>query len=459
MSEHRPDWYGRLKQGPFRDRTFTEEDMKEIGRIARNGGSRRGSNVWMYAASVLAVASVFALVIAIQPTGWFGTEPSLTMPTATPQATLQPTEEPKPLVGDFYVRGETGMYTVPNTYTKEAAVYKATPGMPLKVLDTSDGYAKVTQNRKTGWINAWYLTRDKEEQSVVAVEPYLMFVGERLTMSVNPEEAEPSGLEADSGKVVKVVKEFKDWVGVEIATYDHPYGGELWLRKGELIDWDPAKAIEGVVRQGAVIKDENGKEIEVPWYHSVIIEGKAGEGRYRIRAEGGVTALIKEGDFVPNPFIAENEFRRMLLSSITENWLMTTQEAEGYERYAASRNESLLVRLSPIEVFRYYVQAQLERDEETMYALLIQDEGHDVPDYETYKKDISQDSELAQRTWQMWERLRMGYRLGQEIEQVESDHALIRITPMFGGTGEEVLGFQLLRNKAGVWKVAWMPMQ
>jgi SH3-like domain-containing protein len=456
MSEHRPDWYGRMKAGPFRERTFTEECMKEIGRKARDGGRRSRSGMWMYAASGLAVASVLALVLVLQPVGWFGTKPSMTMPTVTPQATPLPTEGPKPMVGDFYAKGETGLYTAPNPHTKEAAVFTVKTGVPLKVLDISGGYAKVNQDGNAGWMNAWYLTKEKDEAPVDAVEPYLMFAGSAVTMSVNPEEMEPSGPEVAPGKVVKVVKEFQDWVGVDIVTYDQPYGGELWLRKSELMDWDPALAMEGVLRQGAVIKDISGREIEVPWFNSVFVEEKMANGRYRIRSEDGVAGFVDGRDFVPNPFIAENEKRRLLLSAMTENWLMTSEEIKGYERYAASRDENLLRGLSPIQIFRYYVQAQLNRDEKTVYALLIQDEGFTVPDYDTYINEISNDTGLAQRTWRLWDRLMMGYRLGEEVE---SGQATITIRPTFGGTVEDVRGFQLLRNKAGIWKVAWLPMQ
>ncbi|MBN2981398.1 hypothetical protein [Cohnella algarum] len=44
MNEGNPDWYGRLKGEPFRERTFTDEHMNRIESLAgRKGAAHAGS--------------------------------------------------------------------------------------------------------------------------------------------------------------------------------------------------------------------------------------------------------------------------------------------------------------------------------------------------------------------------------------------------------------------------------
>jgi hypothetical protein len=308
-------------------------------------------------------------------------------------------------------------------------------------------------------VNDWYLTRDKDETAVNAVTPYLMLVMNPVAFSLSPMEDVPTGFKLSAGKVVRVIKEYADWVCIEIVTYDQPYGGEFWLRKSELMDWDPALAKEGIVREGADVQDSKRDPAQLNSWNSVIIEEVMEDGRYRIGAAGGFVGFIQSQDFIPNPFLSDSEFRRLLSSQMTWTWHMTSEEIIEYEKFAASRDEELLRDLSPIEVFRYYVQASVENDWETIYALYIHGPDHGVPDYESYMSEVPDDTETLLRGLQLWERLKLDYRLAEEVEQTEKDHALIRIIPFDGGTKEDEKGFQIIRNEAGIWKVGWLPMQ
>jgi hypothetical protein len=470
MKESKPDWYERMKTGPFRERTFTEERMKEIGRIARSGGDERRYRGWIVASGVGLIAVVLALVLVLQPVHWFGEMPTVVAPTGTseptitpqPSATQQPTPtaDPKPLEGDYYVLGETGAYAEPNGWTMHKPEYPVKPGVPLKVMDSVNGFALVEQEgSRLGWVNDWYLTEDKEESAVTTVTPYLMLVMNPVAFRLSPMEGVPAGFKLGAGKAVRIFKEYREWVCVEIATYDQPYGGEFWLRKSELMDWNPGLAKEGILREGADVRDNEGDPIQLGSLSSVSIEEVLEDGRYRIRAAGGFVGFIQAQDFIPNPFLSGSEFRRLLSSQMTWTWHMTSEEFIAYEKFAASRDEELLRGLSPIEVFRYYVQASLENDWETIYALYIHDSDHGVPDYESFMSEVPDDTETLLQSWQLWERLKLDYRLAEEVEQAEEGHALIRIIPFGGGTKEEEQGFQVIRNEAGIWKVGWLPMQ
>lgn len=465
MKESRPDWYEQMKTGPFRERTFTEERMKEIGRIARSGMGEKRYRGWLVASGVGLIAAVLAMVLVLQPVHWFGEAPAdiseqtaAPQPSATPQPT--PTEEPKTLEGDYYVVGETGAYAEPNGWTMQKPEYPVKPGVPLKVLDSVNGFALVEQEgSRLGWVNDWYLTRDKDETAVNAVTPYLMLVMNPVAFSLSPMEHVPTGFKLSAGKVVRVIKEYADWVCIEIVTYDQPYGGEFWLRKPELMDWDPALAKEGIVREGADVRDSEGDTAPLNSWNSVIIEEVMEDGRYRIGAAGGFVGFIQTQDFIPNPFLSDSEFRRLLSSQMTWTWHMTSEEIIEYKKFAASWDEELLRDLSPIEVFRYYVQASVENDWDTIYALYIHDPDHGVPDYESFMSEVPRYEETLLQGWQLWERLKMDYRLAEEVEQTEEGHALIRMIPFDGGTKEEEKGFQIIRSEAGIWKVGWLPMQ
>lgn len=138
-------------------------------------------------------------------------------------------------------------------------------------------------------------------------------------------------------------------------------------------------------------------------------------------------------------------------------WLPASQEQEElYARYAEEQDEELLRGLAPLDVFRFYVKASESKDLSTQYALYIKDPGYEVPSYKTFINDISRDQDALDRSGQIWGQLQAaGYGLREEID---GDHALIR---MSNGSGkpEEDKGFQLVKNRGGIWKAAWMPMQ
>ncbi|MDQ6418820.1 hypothetical protein RB620_05140 [Paenibacillus sp. LHD-117] len=457
MSESRPDWYERMKTGPFRERTFTEEKRRRISELANHDRKRPGLRGWHWAAGA-AAAVLLVLFVSLRQPSWFGDDPVVSVPNPVPSE-AQPTPSESPQSKVKYVKGETGAYAEPDSFTMHEPEFLVEPGVPVEVKESAGGFARVEQAGRAGWVNEWYLTSDGEERSVVAVEPYLMLVGKPVAFRFNPHEPEPSGFELASGKVVRVTKEYEDWVCIDMITYDQPYGGEFWVKKTELDAWNPTLAKEGVLRQGAIVLGEDGGKIELSAFNPIVVQEKREDGRYRIGAAGGFAGYIEESDFVPNPFLAESEARRLLSSAMQERWLLTAEEMEQYGQFAANHDEELLRGLSPIQIFRYYVQAQEAGDHETAYALFIDDPDHGVPSYESYKNDLSRDQQGVERTWQLWAKLKQGYTLKEEVELTEEDHALIRISPVGGGTSEEVYGFQIVRNDAGIWKVGWMPMQ
>ncbi|RIX51500.1 hypothetical protein D3P08_16445 [Paenibacillus nanensis] len=448
MNEHKPDWYDRMKQGPFRERTFTDERMDDILRQARSGTAGRLVKGWHYAAGFAAVLILFFVIYTQQP-AWFGSQTNA--PAASPDVTLPPVSEPPPTEEPesqvYYVKGETGAYPAPEYHTMEPPAFTVMPGMAVKKKGAAEsGFVLIEADGREGYVYEWYLTKDAGERTVQTVEPYVLLVGEPLKFRMHPEEAEPSGFTLHAGKVVKVTKEYEDWVCFDMITYDQPYEGEKWVKRSELAAWDPAKATEGKLRPGADVYEGKMIPAELPADDVIYLKEKLEGQTYQIQSAGGFTGFILYQDFVPNPF----------LPATASNWLLTPSEVREFEAYSQIKDDEQLRLLKPLDVFQYYVYAQELNDAETVYALYMKDDGYELPDYETYTNDLSRDPAERERTLQLWEKLKMGYSVKEEID---GDEALIRITPVNGGSPEDTKGFRLVRNADGIWKVAWMPMQ
>jgi len=191
--------------------------------------------------------------------------------------------------------------------------------------------------------------------------------------------------------------------------------------------------------------------------YSILYE-KAGntsfKNRYYDMDEGNMkeTLYTWQGDkFVRT----ECEGCGMSVPAEAEQWVLSKETEELYSRFAEKKEDELLRGLSPLDVFKFYVKASEASDYETQYALFIKDSDHEVPSYKTYINEISRDQEALDRAKQMWAELKESYGLTEEIED---DQALIRISNG-SGNNEEDKGFQLVKNKDGIWKAAWMPMQ
>lgn len=160
----------------------------------------------------------------------------------------------------------------------------------------------------------------------------------------------------------------------------------------------------------------------------------------------------------PEP--AENE-------NLHEGWVLSPQQLELYETFTRQPNDALLKGLEPVDIFKWYMRAVLLGDFDVVYALFIQGSEYAVPSREEFLNGVAGDPEGVQRGKVQSKTLEQNYRLEQRME---GDAALIVMTlngkqnpkDEVAGLGvvlEDQKGFGLTRNKEGVWKVNWMPMQ
>lgn len=287
---------------------------------------------------------------------------------------------------------------------------------------------------------------------VEKVEPYLLLVNKPIVFSLFPEEQTPSGFELSTGKVVQVNGRFGNWLRVNIITYDTPYPGDKWLLESDLAEWDPAKAKEGLLNPGVLVYDEEGKvKEEQITLLPLQIDGEVG-GRYRIYAAGGYTGLINKVDFIPGPFL--NFIDQSEGEQDDSAWLMSEDEVQAYAEFAKLKSDDLLKDLEPIVIFRYYVFASTTGDYKTQYSLYMKDEKYELPDLESFLTDIQADPTEPGNTKKFWEKW-----LNSQLEQkINGDSAYI-VVSSGKGNPEELLSFGLTRNKEGIWKVNWLPIQ
>lgn len=116
-----------------------------------------------------------------------------------------------------------------------------------------------------------------------------------------------------------------------------------------------------------------------------------------------------------------------------------------YQEYAIDKNDERLRGLSPLEIFQLYVKAELEGDYETQYWLYIQDkESLQVETVKQYVNDVKK---------QGTEPLITEHVNNPLLKEVYPDekHAYIPL--------EDGLSFGFTKDRNGIWKVNWLPLQ
>ncbi len=132
------------------------------------------------------------------------------------------------------------------------------------------------------------------------------------------------------------------------------------------------------------------------------------------------------------------------------NFKLTEEESEAYERFALDHNNEYLKGLSPISIAKLYIQAQLDSDYHTKYALYTSREDHQMWTLE---------EELEKAEGDMLSTGALLDSLGwvQEGEFIVDDgiSGHIEFTDEYGN----VRGFNMIRDEDGIWKVTFLPIQ
>lgn len=469
MNGPKPDWYDKLKSEPFPRKPFTMDDIYSIEqkvsesaprrRLRKPGFPVRRRTLPVLAAVLLCLAAaafLFRGELAPAVTkAWSG----FMKPTEPPQATVPPVQQE---TGTFYLKGDVTVVSEPVAFGDEETDTTVNSEKPVTVLEKRNGFVKIGEKR---WIPEWYLNKDADkrlkevrlsqfltERPVVTVEPYYGVIATGVNFSLYPGEPKPSGGVLKYGRVVQVIRDYQDWVCVNVFSYDgRKYAGDKWVPKQNVGVYDSSGVQEGLLKEQVEALSPTGTPAYLSRGGKIVIEGET-DGLYRIRSTTGFTAKIHKSDFLPNPFLGLDR-----KEDTDPQWYFTQEERLGrYESFANTRTDDSLKGLEPIDIFRYYVMASEKGDWETVYALLIKGSGYATPSREQYLTDIGREPDADKQAKQKWDALRKDYTLYQETS---GDSAYIVMTKRGSASVEDKKGFSLTRNKAGIWKVSWPPMQ
>ncbi|HYK73434.1 MAG TPA: hypothetical protein VEV44_10020 [Pseudoneobacillus sp.] len=114
-----------------------------------------------------------------------------------------------------------------------------------------------------------------------------------------------------------------------------------------------------------------------------------------------------------------------------------------------------LTDLTPFEVFQLYWYAEEQKDYEKQYALFI-DDPNQVPVFASLKDYLDAANKSINQYFQKDVMERIKHRSKENPlreELIDDTHANIIISE------EEGIGFGLLKNQEGIWKVKWLPLQ
>ncbi|MFB7816253.1 hypothetical protein ACFC0X_19015 [Paenibacillus chitinolyticus] len=471
MNGPKPEWYDKLKSGPFTRKTFTMDDIYRIEQKtaqSAQGGRVRKLTIPKRRRTLPVLAAVFLCVAAAAFLFRGELEPAVTKawsgfvkPTEPPQETVPPLRQE---TGTFYLKGDATVVSEPEAFGGEE-VGTVNSEKSVTVLEIRNGFAKIGEKR---WIPEWYLNKDADkrlkevrlsqfliERPVVTMTaPHYGVIVQGVNFSLYPEEANPSGGVLKHGRVVQVIRDYRDWVCVNVFSYDgRKYAGDKWVPKANVGVYDSSLAQEGLLKNPVEAKAPAGAKPYPTPGAKILIEEEV-DGLYMIRTDTEYTAKINKSDFLPNPFLGLER-----KEAIDPQWYFTQEEMlNRYDDFTKTRTDDRLKGLEPIDIFRYYVMAAEKGDWETVYALLIKGSDYATPGREEYLSDIGREPDADKQAKQKWDALRKDYTLYQEIS---GDSAYIVMTKRGSGSSspEDKQAFSLTRNKAGVWKVSWLPMQ
>ncbi len=211
----------------------------------------------------------------------------------------QPIVLPLPEAVSMTVRpaGEYFLYPGPD------AVFLALPqamvqgGSIVEVLETGGEWVHLRSGDYDGWLPKWYLKGADEEPVRENVMDYLI-LKEDMQGLLYP--GGPGIVDLEKGKLLKPLKEWKDWYFAGIIVYDIPAVQCAWVPKDALLPIGEMEPREGFLHEGTEVYGYDSFEANgpvnpeiLPYTMSVFVR-KEKDGYIAVDAAGGWTAWTKK---------------------------------------------------------------------------------------------------------------------------------------------------------------------
>lgn len=139
-------------------------------------------------------------------------------------------------------------------------------------------------------------------------------------------------------------------------------------------------------------------------------------------------------------------------------FMLSSEEQLVFDQFKVSKDDTLLIDLEPISIAKLYIEALLNKDYETQYALYYTEdlgEGGMGWTLEEYLKIPEKDRGTEDFIYKSLTPLANG-----EFIQTEEDFGYIKYERVEEGSSEAInMGFQMKRGENNIWKVCFMPIQ
>jgi hypothetical protein len=128
---------------------------------------------------------------------------------------------------------------------------------------------------------------------------------------------------------------------------------------------------------------------------------------------------------------------------------LTDTEQAIYEKFVLDFNEEHLRNLEPLSIAKLYVYAELENNQEALYALYTDKEGYVQWTKEEHLEMSGKENHSKEKTLQVFTGLQDG-----KFVETEENRGYIEF---YNANG--MMGFQMVKDEDGIWNVGFTPIQ
>ncbi|MFS0557621.1 hypothetical protein [Brevibacillus sp. 179-C9.3 HS] len=225
---------------------------------------------------------------------------------------------------------------------------------------------------------------------------------------------------------------------------DEYWGYSILAKEGyKREDWAMIETVGLLKRDVGLELLVGWKDKKLHWYTVSYVQGKD-VYLFKMNSNGTVNEDVVD--------VNQDGIQTPAVQSIFD---LKPEEEDRYYNYMYETKDELLRGLSPIEVLKLYVKAQQDGQLEIQYALHIEEDGLEKPTLDQYVEDVKKDPVGARNSWKQLKTLR---ELASDltVEQTSEKEAVVWVT--FKDNRKKV-GYKMLKNKQGIWKLSWMARQ
>ncbi|MBU8878635.1 hypothetical protein BGM26_06480 [Bacillus sp. FJAT-29790] len=120
-----------------------------------------------------------------------------------------------------------------------------------------------------------------------------------------------------------------------------------------------------------------------------------------------------------------------------------------YDEFSITKDDEILAELTPSQVFQFYYYSEEQEDYEVQYNLYIDDEEY-IRVFETFEDYLKAIETTGSKNKEML--------IIDKIKSASLQEILVNDTYAYVAISKDQ-GFSLQKNRKGIWKVNWLPLQ